>query len=121
MARPRKNITKKQLTQLEALAAFLTQDQIADYFGIAERTLRKRINDDPAVCAAYKKGRVQVLVGIAQGVINRAKKGDNACAFFYLKTQGGWKETSAHEHSGKDGGPVEVLVKRTVVQPDAVP
>jgi hypothetical protein len=27
---------------------------------------------------------------------------------FFLKTQGGWRETARVEHSGPDGGPVEV-------------
>jgi hypothetical protein len=29
-------------------------------------------------------------------------------AIFWLKTRAGWKDTTAHEISGKDGGPVEI-------------
>jgi hypothetical protein len=32
--------------------------------------------------------------------------GDTTAAIFWAKTQMGWKETSAHEFTGKDGGPI---------------
>lgn len=31
-------------------------------------------------------------------------------AIFWLKTRAGWKETSVHEVSGRDGGPIETSV-----------
>lgn len=39
-------------------------------------------------------------------------------AIFWLKTQAGWKETSALEHTGAGGGPVVVeRIERTIVDP----
>lgn len=108
--RPKKTLTPEQMAQLEALAAFLTLEQIADYFGISDKTLRNRIADDPAVSTAYKKGRQRVIAEIAQNVVNKAREGDNACMFFFLKTQAGWRETQAIEHSGEvKGAPVIVF------------
>jgi len=101
MGRPKKTLTDEQIVELEALAAYLTQEQIADYFGMAERTLRKRMDEDESVRAAYKTGRAKAIRDVAKGVLQRAREGDNACAFFYLKTQAGWRETKNLEHSGK--------------------
>ena len=38
MARPQKKLDEKQIAQVEALAAFLTLEQIADYFGMHRET-----------------------------------------------------------------------------------
>lgn len=106
--------------QVEKLAGFgLTQDQIADWFGASERTLRNRLSEDASLVAAYKKGRAVALATAAGKLWEKVMQGDNASVFFYLKTQGGWSETQRHEHGGTDGGAIEVVVRRTVVRPDA--
>jgi hypothetical protein len=105
--------------QVEKLAGYgLTQDQIADWFGASERTLRNRLSDDPALVAAYKKGRARALATAAGKLWDKVMQGDNASVFFYLKTQGGWSETQKMEHSGPAGGPMEVIVRRTIVRPN---
>ena len=106
MARPRKNLTEEQITQVTALAAFLTIDQIADYFGLSDKTLRNRMAEDPAVSTAYKKGKQRAIADVAGNVLSKARQGDNACMFFYLKTQAGWRETRGIEHSGQIQGGV---------------
>jgi hypothetical protein len=34
--------------------------------------------------------------------------GNTSAAMFYLKTQAGWKETNVQEHTGANGGAIQV-------------
>lgn len=117
MKRAKKEFDPKQV---EKLAGFgLTQEQIADWFGVSDRTLRNRLSEDDDLVSAYKTGRAKRLADVTEKLADLIDKGDRAAIFFYLKTQAGWKETDIHEVAGKDGGAIEVVVRRTVVRPDA--
>ena len=64
MARPRKTLTPAQVKEVETLAAVLTQNQIADYFGMDSDTfaaIRKRDDD---VSRSYKKGKAKAIISI---------------------------------------------------------
>ena len=108
--RPRIDLTPEQIIQVEALAAVLTQAQIADYLGISERTLRNRIFEDPDIAASYARGRARAINGVAKNLIQQANDGNVNAIKFYLETQAGWKVTTVQEHTG-DGLPV-LVVKR---------
>lgn len=98
----------KQIKQVETLAEYgLTQQQIAHALGYAKRTTEKIIAEDERAKAAYKSGRARGINAIAKTVYRKAMEGNVACAFFYLKTQAGWRETERHELTGPDGGPIE--------------
>ncbi len=107
---PRAPITLdvEQCREVETLAALLSQEQIADYFGIARNTFRAICARDEEVAARYKRGKARAIAHVANGLLQKARTGDTACAIFYLKTQGGWRETDRIEHTGREGGPVEV-------------
>lgn len=92
--RPAKILDETQVAQVEALAAFLTQKQIAGYLGIGESTLSKIIERQPEVSRAYKKGKSKATAVIAQNVVNQARQGNLTACFFYLKCQAGWREIS---------------------------
>ena len=85
----------------------LTQEQIADFFGISESGLRLKFLADTQLVEAYKKGRSEAISKVAKTVYDKAMVGNVACAFFYLKTQAGWRETDRHELTGADGGPIQ--------------
>lgn len=93
--RPAVEFTAEQIIELKALASVLNKSQVADYFGISENTLRAIEKRQPEVFAAYKKGRVNQIVGMGTNLIQLAKAGNVAANIFYLKTQAGWKETEA--------------------------
>ena len=97
------DLTEKQIGEIETLAIFLTQQQIADYFGICKRTFANMIERDERILISYNKGRARGIAKIATGLFQRAMSGDTASAIFYLKTQAGWRETQAHEHTGTVG------------------
>jgi len=100
MGRPRKDLTDEQVEQVEKLAAVLSQDQIADFLGVSDRTLRRRIQDDENVKAAYEKGRAKAILGVATGLLQMARDGNVTAAIFYLKTQAGWKEPRQDREPG---------------------
>ena len=66
----------------------MTQEQIAVLIGKCVDTLHKHCGDE------LDLGRAETLARVAGGLVQKALSGDTASTIFYLKTQGGWKETS---------------------------
>ena len=116
MGRTAKTLTADQRAQVEALAAYLSQDQIADYFGTSRPTFAAMIERDNDISLRYKKGKAKAIGLVAQGLLQKARNGDTASAIFYLKTQAGWKETNVQEHTGANGGAIHV--NTTVMTPE---
>ena len=114
MGRKAKELTVEQTVQVEALAAYLTQEQIADYFGISDRTFREMMGRDPGISSAYKRGKAKAIGTVAQGLLQKARDGDTTSAIFYLKTQAGWRETQKLEHTSPDGSmspPTRIIIE----------
>jgi hypothetical protein len=106
--RPKIIFTPDQVHQVEALAAYLSVEQIADYFGIAPNTFTEVRERQPEVLAAYKKGRANAIAVIAQkGIIQQAQEGNVAAACFYLKTQAGWREKDSSDLEKKPSPPAD--------------
>lgn len=95
--RPKKELNNEQLAQVEALSAFFTMDQIADYFGIVRNTFAAICERQPEVFARYKKGRANAIGAVAKSLIQQARDGNLTAQIFFLKTQGGWKENNQLE------------------------
>lgn len=91
--RPPVVLTDEQIKQVEQLAGVLNQQQLADFFGITDRTFLEIKDRQPEVSSAYKRGRATAINGVGQGLLQKALGGDTASAIFYLKTQAGWRET----------------------------
>lgn len=91
---PRKPVvfSDEDKIKIEALAAYLSREQVADYFGISRTTFYEIEKRDPSVTEHYKRGRSKAIQEVAQSLIMKARDGDNTCMVFYLKTQAGWKE-----------------------------
>jgi IS30 family transposase len=114
-----KTLTDEQRAQVEALAAYLTQEQIADYFGIARNTFLAMMERDENISERYKRGKARAIGAVAQSLIQQARDGDKVAAMFYLKTQAGWRETNHIDHTSSDGSmaPPKTVVLRGV-KPD---
>jgi len=114
--RPAKTLTDKQRGEIETLAAFLSIEQLADYFGIGRTTFYALAEKDPEILEHYKRGKSKAIAHIAQGLIQKARAGDTTSAIFFLKTQARWRETERHEITGADGGPLELSrIERVIV------
>jgi DNA-binding CsgD family transcriptional regulator len=102
MGRPSVTLDEAQKAEVETLAAVLSVQQIADYFGIARSTFFTLINRDPEIARHYHRGRARAIGSIAQSLITKARSGDTASMIFYLKTQAGWRETAPLEMMAPD-------------------
>ena len=107
MGRHAKTLTDAQKAEFETLAAVLATDQIADFFGIGRTTFWSMMQRDEAIAERYKKAQARAIGAIAQGLIAKARGGDTTSMIFYLKTQGGWRETTAVELSVPEAGNVQ--------------
>ncbi len=86
------------LRQVEAMAAYgVPEDGIARVVGIDPKTLRKHYRDE------LDTGQIKATAKVAESLFRKATS-DGAqsvtAAIFWLKTRGGWKETSLHEVKG---------------------
>ena len=93
--RPVKVLTETDVTKLEALACCLTKSQVADYFGMTEKTLRAIEERQPEVNTAYRKGKAMAIASVATSLYDQAMAGNFYAMKFYLQTQAGWSEKRA--------------------------
>ncbi len=115
--RPATVLDDEQLAQVEALAAFLTLEQIADYFCIGRTTFHRIMERQEEVSERYKKGRANAVGSIAKSLIQQARDGNLSAQIFYLKTQGGWRETNNVDLTSSDGSMTPKTIIRKVVDP----
>lgn len=119
MGRRAKSLTPAQKAEVETLAAVLTAEQMADYFGIGRTTFFAMMNRDGEIAERYKRGKARAVGAIAQSLIAKARAGDTTSMIFYLKTQAGWRETTGVAHSvdpepAPDGRPVSDLLRERI-------
>lgn len=90
--RPLVVLSPEQIAEVQTLSAVLSQEQIADYFGIGRTTFHEVMKRQPEVSEQYKKGKAKAIASVASNLITSAREGNTASQIFYLKTQAGWKE-----------------------------
>jgi hypothetical protein len=81
------------------------ETDIARVVGIDAKTLRKHYRDE------LDTGHIKATAKVAEFVFRKATtEGSQAvtAAIFWMKSRAGWKETSLHEVSGRDGAAIEV-------------
>jgi len=97
--RPVKELNTEDVQVVEALASVLTKQQLAEHFGMTEKTFRAVEERQPEVFTAYRKGRAKAIYEVGSMLLDRAKSGDMRAIQFYLKTQAGWTEKNHIELS----------------------
>ena len=97
--RPCKLLTPNDIIQVEALAAMCTKGQIADYFGMTEKTFRAIEQRQEEVFTAYRRGKARAIADVGSALYQKALDGDIRAMQFYLKTQAGWSEKNSIELS----------------------
>ncbi len=103
-------LDEEQTVQVEALSAYLTVEQIADFFGFEKTTFYRICERQPEVMQRYKRGRAKAIGSVAQGLIQQARAGNLTAAMFYLKTQAGWRERERYEDDEGKAVPVAVQI-----------
>ncbi|MFC4669466.1 hypothetical protein ACFO5X_12965 [Seohaeicola nanhaiensis] len=94
--------------QVSTMVAFgIPQDKIAVIIGISAPTMRKYYREVINVADAKALSVLaKFLFSAATGEALRTGATHADCiqsAMFWMKTRAGWKETSAHEHTGPNG------------------
>lgn len=111
-------VTEAEKAEVETLAAVLSSEQIADYLGMARRTFYDAMERDDDLAARYKRGRARAVGAVAQSLITKARGGNITAMIFYLKTQGGWRETDRLELSSHGGGAIQ-LARQVDIETDS--
>ena len=106
--RPPRVFTAEEIAECQRLAPALTKQQLADYFGCCDNTLRAAMQRQPELSEAYRKGKALAIAQMAGSLQMKGLEGDVAAAKFWLSRQAGWTETKRTELSGRDGDPIEV-------------
>lgn len=107
--------TEVTRAQVESLSSFgIPQDDIAREIGIDPTTLRIHYRDE--LDLARSRAIAKVAGPLLKAASDPNHKDFGKLAPFWLRTQGRWKETSAVEVTGADGGAVEVI-RRVIIDP----
>ena len=91
--RPLTALTDAQRAEVETLAAVLNAEQIADFLGIGRTTFFAILNRDEDLSERYKRGKARAIGAVAQSLVTKARAGNVTAMIFFLKTQGGWRES----------------------------
>ena len=97
--RPAKVISKEQIAEIEKLSALLNKAQLAEYFGMTEKTFRAIEERQPEVFTGYRRGRANKIAQVASQLMKAVNRGDMRAIQFFLKTQAGWTEKNYIELS----------------------
>lgn len=101
MARPEFEPTTEERQKVYQLtAAGFTVEDIAKViwrYGkpISDKTVRKYFKKE------LDTARIEAVGAVAAKLFKTAMDGNVTAQIFYLKTRGGWKETTVNEHSGE--------------------
>src|SRR5690348_8262166 len=105
MPRPK---VKIDLTELEKLCGMqCTVEEIAAFFDVSTRTIERRgLND--RFREVMDRGRAKGRISVRRFLFGLAKAGNIAAAIFLAKNVLGYKDFVNNEHSGPDGGPIQI-------------
>lgn len=96
--RPTVDLKPEEVQQVERLAQYLNQAQIAAVLGISADTFRRIKRDNDSVDLALKRGRASVVANVAESLIKNATEKNNVLAqMFLLKCVGGWVESQPEQ------------------------
>ena len=111
--RPVKTLAPEQLTEVERLASVLNKAQLADYFGMSEKTFHAIEARQPEVFTAYRRGKAKKIAEVAGALMKAVDRGDMRAIQFFLKTQAGWSEKNQLQIEAvkNDPEPTEIEIK----------
>ncbi|GEM_PF-1718086 len=81
-----------QIAQVEALANYLSIEQVAGYFNLSASDFLDLQKKDEQVLRAYRKGKIRGVCKVALLLLEQMEAGNVTALIFFLKTRGGWSE-----------------------------
>lgn len=102
--RPSIDFDLSKLDELEECAYMgMSQEHIADYFGMCNTRFKEILRTERKINVYYKRGRAKALRNTGSKLREQIDKGNVPSIIFHLKTQGGWRETDNINVSSEDG------------------
>ena len=114
--RPVKTLAPEQLTEVERLSSVLNKAQLADYFGMTEKTFHAIEERQPEVFTAYRRGKAKKIAEVAGALMKAVDRGDMRAIQFFLKTQAGWSEKNQLQIEAVKNDPEPTEVTISVVE-----
>ena len=101
---------KLDSAKVETLASYdCTMEEIASGLGVSTDTLDRRRKEEPGIAEAIVRGRARIRISLRKAQLKSAIKDGNPQMLKWMGTQMlGQSDASKHEHSGPDGGPIQV-------------
>jgi len=84
--------TPKDIDQVESLAAGMSVEQVAHYFGIGKTTFYEVAKRQPKLLERYKQGKAKRIAQYVSIVHDKILEGNIDLLKLYLRTQAGWTE-----------------------------
>ena len=81
-----------QIAQVEALANYLSIEQVAGYFNLSASDFLDLQKRDERVLRAYRKGKIRGVYKAAMLLWEQMEAGNVTALIFFLKTRGDWRE-----------------------------
>jgi hypothetical protein len=105
--------TKNQVSTM--VMAGIRQDVIADILDIDAKTLRKYYRKE------LDTAKSKVITTVASKLYDQCLGGNVPAMVFFLKTQGGWRDSTNINHTSEDGTMTPTKIERVVVdaEPDS--
>ena len=89
--------TPKDIDQVESLAAGMSVEQVAHYFGIGKTTFYEVAKRQPELLERYKQGKAKRIAQYVSIVHDKILEGNIDLLKLYLRTQAGWTENRFEE------------------------
>lgn len=105
-------VTPDALHSIEYLSGIgLTVKQVGAFLGVSERYFRDRRAVDQELAAALFRGQSKAAGKVGEALYKKAVAGDVGAIKWYEMTRCGRSEKRTNEHTGKDGGNLNVTIK----------
>lgn len=100
--------TDIDLIALEKLCAMqCTDEEIAAWFGVATKTIERR-RKTAAGAEAMERGKAKGRITVRRKLFALMEAGNVAAAIFLSKNLLGYRDVASTEHSGPNGGPIQI-------------
>lgn len=104
------------MTEVEKLCALqCTDEEVASFFSVSVRTIERR-KRQPAFAEAMARGKARGRLSLRRNLWTLAAKGNPAANIFLSKNLLGYRDVMSNEHSGPNGGPIQLSVVEALHQ-----
>jgi len=97
------------IQEVEALAGLgFSEEEIAISLGISQDTIDRRKKENADIADAIKRGKAKAKRKVTSKLMEKIEAGDLGAIIWYEKTRLGFSDKQTVEHTGKDGGAIEI-------------